>query len=105
MEDLRTVGPWAVMPLNDRLKRYVVIDNPPGHLGTGKRQVATHVRSLQEAALLAAAPALRDALVKLFQSVKELADSGVTGEWRVEDTQEGRHALDALFLIGWEQTS
>lgn len=61
MRDLRAVGPWRFSPQNDRLERFCILDEYPSQ-GTGKREVAANIRSLGEAALIAAAPEMRDLL-------------------------------------------
>jgi hypothetical protein len=48
------------------------------------------------ARLIASAPDLLEALTALYASYKALADSGDAGNWRLEDTDEGRQALDAI---------
>lgn len=39
---------------------------------------------------------LADALEVLFESYKELADSGDAGNWKLEDSEEGQKAIAAL---------
>ena len=48
------------------------------------------------ARLIAAAPEMYAALVVLFQSYKDLADSGDAGFWNLEDQAEGKQALAAI---------
>jgi hypothetical protein len=48
------------------------------------------------ARLIASAPDLLEALTALYASYKALADCGDAGNWRLEDTDEGRQALDAI---------
>lgn len=51
---------WRVLPKNDRLKRLCVVDlDSPGR---GKEVIADNVRRNENATLIAAAPAMRDAL-------------------------------------------
>lgn len=40
--------------------------------------------------------ALADALEVLFESYKQLADSGDAGNWKLEDSEEGQKAIAAL---------
>jgi hypothetical protein len=48
------------------------------------------------AKLIAAAPDLLHALNLLFDSYKSIADSGDAGNWRLEDTAEGKLAIEAI---------
>ena len=48
------------------------------------------------ARLIAAAPAMYEALRFLFDDYKQLADSGDAGFWRLEETEAGKKALAAL---------
>lgn len=48
------------------------------------------------AKLIAAAPELLHALNVLFNSYKQLADSGDAGNWRLEDQEEGQLAIEAI---------
>lgn len=52
--------------------------------------------AVANARLIAAAPEMYEALKALFESYKELADSGDAGFWSLEDTLEGKQALAAL---------
>ena len=58
--------------------------------GIGKEKATANAK------LMAAAPDLLDALIGLFESYKQLADSGDAGFWRLEDTTEGRAATKAI---------
>lgn len=46
--------------------------------------------------LIEAAPKLLAALESLFDSYKQLADSGDAGNWRIEDQPEGKQAIAAM---------
>lgn len=48
------------------------------------------------ARLISAAPDLLAALKALFESYKQLADSGDAGFWKLENTLEGKQAIAAL---------
>lgn len=48
------------------------------------------------AKLIAAAPELLHALQVLFDSYKQLVDSGDAGNWRLEDHKEGQLAIEAI---------
>jgi hypothetical protein len=53
--------------------------------------------------LIAAAPALYEALEQLFADYKALADSGDAGNWSLEDTAQGKRAMAALAQARGEQ--
>lgn len=71
-------GFYAVMPAD--------LAHPP----------VAYVFGRDESRLFAAAPDLLEALKALFQSYKDLADSGDAGYWRLEAQPEGQQALAAI---------
>lgn len=53
-------------------------------------------RRKENATLIAAAPRVLKALQNLYADYKQMADSGDAGNWRLEDTDVGIEALDAM---------
>lgn len=94
MTDKFTKGPWTAAD-------EVVVVTPHTHgYSTWIANCAVGGASGDErkanAKLVAAAPSLLEALEALFGSYKQLADSGDAGNWRLEDTEEGKKALAAI---------
>lgn len=97
-----TPGPWRVHP-----RTSMTVMNEDGRVvaTTGGYSSTTdgervHHENEANARLIAAAPAMYEALKALFDDYKQLADSGDAGFWRLEDNAAGQQALAALRLAG-----
>jgi len=91
-----TPGPWSYWsgynPF-DKIEAQVTAED-------GDIVIASYNHLIEEgeanARLMAAAPDLLAALEALFQDYKELADSGDSGFWRLEDLEAGKQAIAAI---------
>lgn len=91
-----TPGPWnywsGYNPF-DKIEAQVTAED-------GDIVIASYNHLIQEgeanARLMAAAPDLLAALEAIFQDYKELADSGDAGFWRLENTDCGKLAIEAI---------
>ena len=79
-------GPWDV----DQYGDVIANGEDVAHV------VSTIGDHIATARLIAAAPELYQALNSLYDSYKELADSGDSGWWKLEDQDEGKQALAAI---------
>lgn len=93
MEEFKgTPGPWTG-------KDVMICKQDKAGLQLGFIMTSDESRAAECAAnayLIAAAPELFDALQCLFENYKQLADSGDTGNWRLEDEPVGKKALHAI---------
>lgn len=87
-----TPGPWVIRTLEN------FGFNVVHYVGGDKFDILRVAKTSEEAnaRLIAAAPELLAALQALFNSYKNLADSGDAGYWSIEDQPEGKQALAAL---------
>lgn len=86
-----TPGPWKYGVRKDK-SIWLSLGDPvkgPHHQGD-------FFGTEKDAALTIAAPELLEALTELFESYKELSDSGDAGRWKLEKLAVGKKALAAI---------
>jgi hypothetical protein len=103
MGSKHTPGPWTIDRTSEchGQRPYGISagkrgPTPKNIVNWGGMAAPASQESEANARLIASAPDLLEALTALYASYKALADSGDAGNWRLEDTDEGRQALDAI---------
>jgi len=103
MEHKHTPGPWRSKKARTLI--HVQGDSPICEISVSANHIhedspgakASYIATQEaNARLIAAAPDLLDALQALFDSYKQLADSGDSGFWKLEEQPEGQQALAAI---------
>ena len=90
-----TPGPWRISDeiyIRDASRNgaYIAEIDPMTDFEGNEAEADANAR------LIAAAPALLEALQALYDDYKQLADSGDAGFWRLEDCDVGKQAMAAL---------